>query len=329
MGVDVVAVEDDQVLAAAGDDDLTGVEEGQVAGVQPVPSGGEGRGVGLRVVDVARGEAGGRADLEAADAAVGGEVAVVVDDAQGDTVRGRPGGDEGDGLLVRGRVVGAQEVAAEAALEQPLHGPGPVESAVGDAGDGLRHAPGRDDVPLADAVARGRVEEVAHDGQRDLLAAADEGLQTAQVPCPVGRFPLQRVRDQPIREGRRPAVPRPVLVHQVQPAQRVGQHPLGRRVDVGAAGEDGEQVVEQERPTVVDREPVDHGVVGADVQDPAAARGEVGEPFVCEPGGLGRAGAAGGEHQQGDVGAVGFGVLVRGRGVRELVHLREDERVVQ
>jgi hypothetical protein len=114
VAVDVVAVEEDHVLAAARDDDLAAVEERQVAGVGPVASGGIGGGGRLGVVHVAGGEPRGRVDLEPADAARREEAAAVVDDAQGDAVRGRAGGDEGDAPGVRGVLTGPDQVAAQA-----------------------------------------------------------------------------------------------------------------------------------------------------------------------------------------------------------------------
>ncbi len=305
VAVDVVSVEDDHVLAAARDDDLAAVEEGQVAGVQPVPAGGEGRRVRLRVADIAGSQTRGRVDLEPPDPARGHEVAALVDDAQGDAVRGCAGGDEGDALVVRGLLVGPYQVAAQAALEQAMYRAGPVEPAVGDGCDGLGHAPRRNHVPLLDSVRGRRAEEAAQHRQRDPLTPAHQGLEAAEVPLPP--LPIgERVGDELVGEGRCPAVLRPVLVEEVEPAQGLGDHQLGRGVDVGAPREDREQVVQQEGAAVVERQPVHHGVVRTHVQDPPAARREVGQSGVREPRGLGRAGAAGRQHQQ--RGAVRFGL---------------------
>ncbi|CAI4149496.1 hypothetical protein CCOS2040_00160 [Streptomyces albidoflavus] len=309
VAVHVVPVDDDQVLAPAGEHELPLVEEGEVTGVQPVPTRGERLRVGLRVVHVAGGETGGCPHLEAADPARLGEPAGVVHDPQRDSPRGRARRDEGGALLVRGRLVGPHQVAAQTALEQAVHGAGPVQPAVGDGGDRLGHPPGRHDVALPDPEGGGGVEEAAQHRQHDPLTAAEQCPEPAQVPA-AGRSFGEGVGDQPVREGRGPAVPRLVGLEEVEPAQWLGQNAVGGGVDVGAPREDRQQVVQQERPAVVDGQPVHHRVVRPYVQCPACARGELRQAGVGQARRLGGTGAARGQHQQRDVGPGGLGVVL-------------------
>jgi hypothetical protein len=102
-----------------------------------------------------------------------------------------------------------------------------------------------------------------------------------------------------------------VLLQQVQPAQRVGEHQRRGDLHVRRAQQDRAEVGHDQRGHVVEREPVERGVARA---EPAGVAGALGVPEQAAMGqrdDLGSAGAAGGQLQRGDV---GVGRQVQGLG---------------
>ena len=267
----VFSVKDDEFLGPPDDGQPVAVQLRQIAGVEPAVT--DERGIGLGVVHITRCQPL-RADVQPPGLPFRKWLAGRVDNPQFGP--GRRGTDRD--------VLPPVDPAQRRRVVQPPEC---------DAGAGLGHAPGRLDHPQPGAEAGGSADEIENHRIEDLLSAAQQAGEPAQVVATrLGGAGAQRLGHQPVAEGRRPTVGGPVPVKRVDPPDRLGEDPVGGYVPVGGTGEQRHEVIQQQRTTVVYRHPVECGVPGRDPHLHPSGDPQLHQATMGQRDHLGAAGAA-------------------------------------
>ena len=174
------------------------------------------------------------------------------------------------------------------------------QPAVDDARRRLGHAPAGEHRVRRQAEGGEQFHETPHHRGVHGLSAVHDAAQPAQVPVLAGQ-PVRLVVDEGQGEVGGPGGAGPVTVGEGEPAQRVGEDEFRAGVHLVRPEEHVAQMEQQQPAGVVQRHPVEGAGRGAEAAG-AGRRGAAAEDVVVgEHHGLGRAGGARGEQQDGEV----------------------------